>query len=100
MCSNMTAHLKELWQEFTLRFQISDRRVAPRRAFAASIEITTDAGEQLRGAARDLSATGMGAIVYGTLNEGTSIRIRYEHPRLDGKPQPIVRQAIVRRRYG
>ncbi len=96
----MRARLQDWLRRITLRMKPQERRRTPRRQFEGTIEISTESGQKLRGTARDVSATGMGAIVYGTLYEGDSVRVRYYHPRPDGATPSVIRQAIVRTRYG
>ena len=77
----------------------ANRRQFPRSPFDGPIEVRTAAGTRFRGVARDLSARGMGAIVYADLRVGDSVVVHYEHPR-DAASQVVRRAALVRGRYG
>ena len=80
--------------------QAPDRRRSERRNFDAAIEIRA-AGVLLRGAADDLSESGISAVVYGELAVGDVVWIRYEHPASGEQvSKGVVRQSIVRRRHG
>jgi hypothetical protein len=77
----------------------AEKREAPRRRFDGSIEVRTTGGTVFRGVARDLSARGMGAIVYADLKVGDSVVVNYAHP---SKPasEIVRRSANVRGRFG
>ena len=85
-------------REFKFRPQSAQRR-SPRVPFAGPIEVRVASGTRFRGVARDLSAHGMGAIVYADLRVGDAVVVHYEHPR-DASSEIVRRSAYVRGRYG
>ena len=93
------ARLRLWWYRIAPRAD-RDRRQSDRIAFREEIEIRTAAGTTCRGLSRDLSPTGIGAIVFGDdLSVGEEVRIKYRHPR-GTHSQLVVRQATVRNRFG
>jgi hypothetical protein len=75
-------------------------RQAPRFAFRESIEVRTASGAVFWGIARDLSRSGLGAIVFADLQVGDSVVVKYAHPEPPADSQFVVRYARVRGRYG
>ncbi len=73
-----------------------DKRRCPRHTAEGFLLVNTADGRVHRGLLRDLSETGVGAIMYGTLEVGSTVELRYEHP--TGVNQ--VRRAVVRHHYG
>lgn len=53
-----------------------------------------------RGFARDLSETGMGALVYGDLQPGDEVVVKYIHPKPPTMRQLVARTGRVRNRFG
>lgn len=88
----MIRHLRQwlsarTWQE---------KRRSERRAIRAPLLVNTADGRVHRGISRDLSETGLAAIVYGALDVGLTVQLRFEHP--EGKRQE--RRAVVKNRHG
>jgi PilZ domain len=73
-----------------------DKRRCRRYTADGLLLVNTADGRVHRGRLRDLSETGVGAIIYGILEVGCSVELRYEDPR--GVRQ--VRRAVVRHHYG
>ncbi len=74
----------------------NDKRRSPRHTAEGSVLVNTADGRVQRGLLRDISETGVGAIIYGSLEVGSTVQLSYEDPR--GVRQ--VRRAVVRHRYG
>ncbi len=73
-----------------------EKRRSARRAVRAEVIVNTADGRIHRGISRDLSETGLAAIIYGDLDIGLTVRLQYEHP--EGERQ--ARTAVVRNRHG
>ncbi len=58
-----------------------DKRRCPRRTADGLLLVSTVDGQVHRGRLRDVSETGVGAIIYGTLEVGCTVELRYEDPR-------------------
>ena len=76
-----------------------ERRREPRSPFEGSIEVRTAGGTTFRGIGRDLSASGMGAIVYADLQVGERVVIYYMQP-AGSSSRFVFRPACVRSSYG
>jgi len=79
----------------------TDRRREERRNLKLPIEVRTAAGVTYKGFSRDLSSSGMGAVVSAPLNAGDEIWVKYSHP-VPGSPTGLVmaRRAKVRQSRG
>ncbi len=75
---------------------LKERRRSHRHVIQGPVLVNTADGRVHRGLSRDLSETGFAAIVYGDLEVGLMVQLRFEHP--EGTPQD--RRAVVRNRYG
>jgi len=96
---DVPARLLRWWQS-VVSPAVPERRQSRRIDFREAIEIRTESGETVPGLARDLSETGMGAIVFGyDLSTDEVVWIKYSHPTGD-RVQLVVRQAKVCARYG
>ncbi len=83
---------------------LETRRSSPRKPFAAFLDVRLLTGASYRGVARDLSAEGMGAVVFtdtkvASILAGTPVEIAYEHPVITGN-ELVTRRASVIGRYG
>lgn len=76
-----------------------ERRRSPRTRFTEPIAVRTAAGTTFRGVGRDLSESGLGAIIYGDLDVGDSVIVYYTR-RQHAASQFVCRPARVRRRHG
>ncbi len=79
-------------------------RSSPRKPFAGFLDVRLLTGTTYRGVARDLSAGGIGAIVFAdtkfaNLQTGDAVEISYAHPAVAGD-ESVTRRAAVRGRYG
>lgn len=88
------------WLRPFARKPLADKRHAPRFPFGSSIEVHIAGGARFLGIARDLSARGLGAIVYADLKVGDSAIVKYAHPHTPTSVGVVARQATVRARYG
>ncbi len=80
--------------------RLSDRHRERRVDLKLPIEVRA-AGTAYAGLSRDLSPTGMGAVVSAPLNVGDRVFVKYEHPYPSGNvPRMVVRRAVVRQRHG
>jgi len=77
-----------------------ERRRSPRCAFTESIEVRTKSGTIFRGFARDLSTTGMGALVCAELQVEDEVIVKYLHPKPPTMRQLVARTGRVRSRFG
>ncbi len=83
----------------------AEQRSSPREPFAASLDVHVTTGITYRGVARDLSAGGIGAIVFAdtknfaALKVGDSVVIDFEHPCPQGT-EHVACPACVMGRYG
>lgn len=73
-----------------------EKRRSERRPIKGEVIVNTDDGRVHRGLSRDLSETGLAAIIYGDLDVGLTVHLRYEHP--DGERHACT--AVVRNRQG
>ncbi len=73
-----------------------DKRRCPRHTAEGILLVNTADGRVHRGLLRDLSDTGVGAIVYGMLDVGSTVQVVYE----DSEGVRQVRRAVIRHRYG
>ncbi len=73
-----------------------EKRRSQRRTIQGEVIVNTADGRMHRGISRDLSETGLAAIIYGDLDVGLTVQLRYEHP--EGERQ--ARTAVVRNRHG
>jgi len=78
---------------------IVEKRRASRAPFTEEISVRTAAGTTFRGVGRDLSDSGLGAIVYADLNVGESVIVYFSRHQ-KAASQFLCRPACVRRRYG
>lgn len=76
-----------------------ERRQSARAPFTESVVVRAAGGITFHGIGRDLSETGLGAIVYGDLNIGDSVVIYYT-VRESAATKFVYRPACVRRRHG
>ena len=72
-----------------------ERRRYARRPFHGSVTVRTQSGQEYRGVARDISDTGVGAIVSGDLSVGQNVVVHYQ----EGNAVTHAK-AIVRQQYG
>jgi hypothetical protein len=72
-----------------------ERRRFERRPFHGSVSVRTQAGQEYRGVARDISDAGVGAIVSGDLKVGQMVIVHYQ----DGTSVTHAK-AVVRQQYG
>jgi PilZ domain len=73
-----------------------EKRRSERRAIQGEVIVNTADGRVHRGISRNVSETGLAAIVYGSLDVGVTVQLRYEHPESGHQ----ARTAIVRNRHG
>lgn len=76
-----------------------ERRLSPRTEFTEPVAVRTAAGTTFRGIGRDLSESGLGAIVYADLEIGDSVIIYFSRHH-QAASQFVCRPACVRRRFG
>ena len=78
-----------------------ERRGEFRADLKFPIEIRAASGITYRGVSRDISGSGMGAVVYAYLELGEQIWIKYQHP-TEGEQnaRAVVRHATVKQRHG
>lgn len=74
------------------------KAVSERLRFSGPIELRTNTGKRLRGIAQDISAGGIGVILYADLEVGESVVIHFPHP-THGASQVVRHSACVRRRF-
>lgn len=78
-----------------------ERRRELRRFLKLPIEVRGSTAISYRGYTRDLSPTGMGAVVSAALNVGEKVWIKYDHPsKGEQKASAVVRHGTVRQRHG
>ena len=73
-----------------------ERRKSPRTKLNAPVTVLTTGNQPYRGVCRDISLTGLGAIVYGDLHLGQNVRLSFGA--IDGNEMNV--PAVVRNLYG
>lgn len=87
--------LKHLHRWLTAR-RWAEKRRSERHTIQGEVVVNTADGRVHRGISRNVSETGLAAIVYGSLDVGVTVQLRYEHP----KSGHQARTAVVRNRHG
>lgn len=78
-----------------------ERRRQQRRYLKIPIEVRSSTAVSYKGFTRDLSLSGMGAVVSAPLKIGDKVWIKYNHPsRGEQEVRAVIRNAIVRQRHG
>lgn len=75
---------------------IIERRASPRTSLNSPLAVLSAGNQTYRGVCRDISASGLGAIVYGDLLVHQNVRLRFSLATGRGINVP----AVVRYRYG
>ncbi len=76
-----------------------ERRRSPRTPSTEPVAVRTASGTTFRGVSRDLSESGLGALVYADLSVGESVIVYFSRHQ-EGVSQFLCRPAFVRRRNG
>jgi len=74
-----------------------DRRLAPRQQFQATISVSKADGHVFKGTGRDISKTGLGALVFGDLSVGELVLLRFQPP---SEETEKLMKAVVRQKLG
>ena len=74
-----------------------DRRLAPRQQFEAKISVSRADGHVFNATGRDISETGVGALVFGDLSVGELVLLRFQPP---SEETEKLMKAVVRQKLG
>lgn len=83
------------WKAWGL-FRRVERRRSPRQVLGVTISVSTSNGQVYKGVTRDVSETGIGALIYGDLNVGDFVTLKFQPA---GKQEKSCR-AVVMQRFG
>jgi hypothetical protein len=92
----LTDLLKSAPFAFLPRRKTRESRKSPRTKLNAPVTVLTTGNQPYRGVCRDISLSGLGAIVYGDLCLGQSVRLKFGA--IDGNEMNV--PAVVRNLYG
>jgi c-di-GMP-binding flagellar brake protein YcgR len=86
-----------MWPFSRTETKVAERRTTPRYNIELHLTVMTKNGRTVRGISREMSGSGMGAVLTGDLETGEEVQLRYQFD--DGSPPQVVR-ALVRHRQG
>jgi len=95
--------MNRLWQKLVgeSSSESADRRRHPRSSFVHDIVVRTAAGDTFHGFGRDISQSGLGAIIAADLQVGEELLIRFEQADPSGaSPHVVEQKCVVRQRFG